>query len=538
MFSAFLVVTALHAFPQDLLPDNIQYSGATLNIKKYAQFPNFSQKLISMATRPDDDALYVTSQEGRIYRVTENTDGIGDLQEWFNIDKKVDFNGRQTSAHGGLRNTSFHPDFANPGTHGYGKFYTSQMIRSNNNAHFIGSSQRGNGIAHDSTVSEWTYDFNQARVNPESYRELFRVKMPVFDHPVKQMTFNQYAKPGDEDYGLLYIAHGDASNQSATFGGGENLDDGLGKILRIDPVQRGFIRYSTPGNPFTENPSALNEIYAYGLRNPHHISFSLDSSGESHLVTADVGRDNVDEVNIVKSGKNYGWSTREGTFAHTQYQQNVGQEGYINGVTALPSNEAEKGFTYPAVQMDHNSWPGANIIGFAIAGGFAVDIEGAPEGKNKNQYVLGNFGNEGALFHVSLDEMATQITDLDPNVPEQDSPEDLTWLYPDLLKIHYDHDNNPNTTAKIFNNFVGLLQSDGVNTGRSDFRFGQGVNGELFITSKQSGALYVVTNATASVPEPSLWAALLSTGCVFIARRHGRLSPEAATLIFSHAHDI
>ena len=62
---------------------------------------------------------------------------------------------------------------------------------------------------------------------------------------------------------------------------------------------------------------------------------------------AEVGRGNIEEINIIEPGANYGWSRREGTFVH------IGG-GLVNGVTALPANDADNDFTYPAAQFGHD----------------------------------------------------------------------------------------------------------------------------------------------------------------------------------------
>lgn len=62
---------------------------------------------------------------------------------------------------------------------------------------------------------------------PTSYGEAFRVAMPRYDHPIKQIVFKA---------GYLYIGHGDGSLSSAIAGGGQG-NDALGKVLRIDPLQ-------------------------------------------------------------------------------------------------------------------------------------------------------------------------------------------------------------------------------------------------------------------------------------------------------------
>jgi hypothetical protein len=45
--------------------------------------------------------------------------------------------------------------------------------------------------------------------------------MPDNDHPIRQAIFNPFAIPGDDDFGLLYSGHEDASEQSAVAGDGQ-----------------------------------------------------------------------------------------------------------------------------------------------------------------------------------------------------------------------------------------------------------------------------------------------------------------------------
>jgi aldose sugar dehydrogenase len=79
----------------------------------------------------------------------------------------------------------------------------------------------------------------------------------------------------------------------------QQLNSGLGKIFKITKDGK-----PAPGNPFLNNPKAMPEIYAYGIRNAQ----SLDI----HPVTGDLweaefGPRGGDELNIIKAGKNYGW---------------------------------------------------------------------------------------------------------------------------------------------------------------------------------------------------------------------------------------
>ena len=226
----------------DVLNDTIGLSGATLNLRRYVADIDGGTgraELISMTTQPGSTDLFVVVQTGLVFSVADNGAGLGIANEWFNYNAAIntarDFasNGYAledpTNAHGGLRSVAFHPEFETNG-----KFYTSAMVDrplfivgQPGDFNYIGVDNAG--FDGESLVAEWTYDFNAGEVDASSYRELFRVSMPIFDHPIKQMAFNNFAVPGDEDYGLLYIAHGDGSDQSAVAGGGQNRDDGLAK---------------------------------------------------------------------------------------------------------------------------------------------------------------------------------------------------------------------------------------------------------------------------------------------------------------------
>ena len=56
----------------------------------------------------------------------------------------------------------------------------------------------------------------------------------------------------------------------------------------------------------------MHEIYAYGLRNP--FRFSFDAPTSDRFIVGDVGQNNIEEVDFVEAGKNYGWNDKEGTF--------------------------------------------------------------------------------------------------------------------------------------------------------------------------------------------------------------------------------
>jgi glucose/arabinose dehydrogenase len=122
--------------------------------------------------------------------------------------------------------------------------------------------------------------------------------------------------------GYLYISIGDggAANDVAlghvtdwytvnAGGNGQDIDSNLlGNILRID-VNSGSPYSIPPDNPFV-GKDGLDEIWAYGFRNPYRMSF--DMGGDHALYVGDAGQALYEEIDLVTRGGNYGWNVKEG----------------------------------------------------------------------------------------------------------------------------------------------------------------------------------------------------------------------------------
>jgi len=67
-------------------------------------------------------------------------------------------------------------------------------------------------------------------------------------------------------------------------------------------------------NPFTDSSGTVRkEVFAFGLRNPWR--FSIDPI-TNKIWCGDVGQGNWEEVDIIESGKNYGWRCYEGNHTY------------------------------------------------------------------------------------------------------------------------------------------------------------------------------------------------------------------------------
>ena len=130
----------------------------------------------------------------------------------------------------------------------------------------------------------------------------------------------------------------------------------------------------------------IEEIYAYGLRNPFRFSFD-QVTGE--LFLADVGQNDVEEVNIVVAGGHYGWNVKEGSFTFAA-------NGLLGGYATVLPPAATGGLIDPIAEYDHGD-------GIAIIGGFVY--RGIKIPALAGRYVFGEFAvtfaSDGRLFYLN-----------------------------------------------------------------------------------------------------------------------------------------
>ena len=413
--------------------------------------------------------LFVSDErDGLIYEITQRQPEL-----WFDVSNALSSSSGlnlnlESAFHGGVRGFAFHPDFSVNG-----KFYVSLMQdrpASTATHRYLSDAAAINA---DSVLVEWTANPQTFVVDFNSYRELFRVGIPEFDHPIKQIAFNPTAAVGDDDYGLLYVAHGDGSIASTTTGDGRR-NDALGKILRINPLQSGDAPYSIPAsNPFVGDPNMLDEVFSIGHRNPHHLAFLPDGT----LLATEAGRDNIDEINRVFAGDDYGWSEREGAYIHRD------QGTLVNGISILPDNE-DNNFVYPVMQFGHTGQIGGTFLAQALGGGFPIDNGSVLSGN----FFYVEFPISGRLFHSSFNDIVAANT--------TGSRDDLTLAQTFEASVLFDHDSDPSTESLPMSIPEVLQSASGYdNSGRADIRIGQGPRGEMYLMNKRNNVIYLVKNS-------------------------------------------
>jgi putative heme-binding domain-containing protein len=183
--------------------------------------------------------------------------------------------------------------------------------------------------------------------------------------------------------GYLYISTGDGgpANPPDPLQTGQNLDDFLSVVLRIDVDQTEPGRnYKIPAdNPFVDVEGARGEIWAYGLRNPWRISFD-QKTGDFWV--GDVGWEAWEMLYRVEKGGNYGWAVMEGPQAvNPQWQR--GPTPILPPTVQLPHSESSsitEGFTYYGTRLPeldgthiYGDYDTGKVWGFRFEDGNVVD---------------------------------------------------------------------------------------------------------------------------------------------------------------------
>src|SRR5436190_9349026 len=427
--------SAMYAQIADPLPAHVEKRGLAVQIKDVVRLPDTrglrpaDQDVVPAGwARPSylrdlpDGRRFVNDSRGLLYLLDRNNQP----SVYANVGAAFPLSVYNRLASGFI-GFDFHPDFARNGL-----FYTTHTERVMGNPatpDFIPPGFTKADVTFHNVITEWHATNPAANTFEGTRREIFRVGHIVASlfHPIGHVEFNPTAKAGAADYGLLYIS---VSDLAFSNGGGphannpgqtQRLDSIVTAILRIDPRSpsvsggmKGLGDYTIPAvNKFAADgdPKTLGEIYAYGFRNAHRFSWDLT---DGTMYASDIGMSNIEEINIVHEGGNYGWMKREGYFENGVTRPG----GALDQLFALPAEvlngRVKDEFTYPVAMYDHNE-------GQAVAGGFAY-YGRIPALRGK--FVFGDVVR-GRLFVADL----AAIKKADDGIPQTVAPIEEVQLY-------------------------------------------------------------------------------------------------------------
>lgn len=427
------------------VPVAIALSGFTAQLKFVTQFPASSDsgklpltRITKLDYQPSSDDLFVVDLRGKLYRLHDDQQVV-----YMDIAKLEPAFIHTPGLGTGFGSFAFHPAFAKNGL-----MYTTHAEHGGAGKDDFNFPDSIKGTV-QWVLTEWKSDQPGAATFSGRRRELLRITLATDMHGVQEIAFNPLSKPGDKDYGLLYICVGDGGAVENGYPFlAHNLQKVCGTILRIDPSGSNSRNghYGIPsGNPFAhdKDKKIIKEIYAYGFRNPHRITWS--HSGQ--MLVSNIGQANIESLNLIEPGNDYGWPIREGKFV-------VNPNGDLNKIYPLPADDSTYHITYPVAEFDHDE-------GRAICGGYEYQGKSIPQLKGK--YLFGDIPS-GRLFYVD-------IADL------KQGKEAIVKEWKVTL----------NGEAKTLE---GLSR-----TGRVDLHFGRDGKGELYILTKADGKLYKIMAA-------------------------------------------
>lgn len=367
---------------ENLAPKIIQ-SKYIINLQDFIQLPKAKENpadkgIATLRSSPfKDKTFFVSDMIGILFHVQN-----GKADTLLNIRKLLPDFVFAPGIGTGLGSFAFHPDFLKNGL-----IYTSHAEKfKSKKADFTYADTLKPALQW--VITEWKMKNIRSKIFDGTHRELMRVNTPTTAHGFQDITFSTVIDKKNPDYGMLYIGSGDGgSNNIKRPDLVHNRQTLLGTIIRINPLGHNSTngQYGIPAdNPFVKNsdPKVLKEIYAHGFRNPHRMAWDTTNN---RMLVADIGEANIEELDIVKNGGDYGWPQLEGKYR-------IDTRKTLRKIyKTTPAEQAA--YHMPFAVYDHDE------DRHAISGGFVY------EGNLKalqHKYIFGDIVN-GTLYYVNMD---------------------------------------------------------------------------------------------------------------------------------------
>jgi Glucose / Sorbosone dehydrogenase len=440
----------------DPFPKPIADNGEPLrvNLAEFATVPDVGgepARMMLLVNEPGTRRLFVNDMRGPLYTVSYDGKTVTPY-----VDINASHGGVSVQSQGrerGFQSFAFHPQFNQPGSRGYGKFYTyTDSGNMQSKPDFVPA---GGMNTHDTVLFEWTAK-NPAAATYDGGppREIVRFRQPFANHNAGLSAFNPLATQGSPDYGLLYFTLADGGSGGDPLNMAQNLGTPYGKLLRIDPLGNNSAngKYGIPAsNPFMadNNQQTLGEIYAYGLRNPQR--FGWDPK-DGRLFLSEIGQNIVEEVDVVTPGANLGWNSWEAGFRFID-------RTHID----LNQRRADPKVTFPIVEFDHRDPLFGNNV--AVTGIVVYRGNAVPQLSNK---VLFGDNPSGEVFWIDADRL--------PN-GGQDA----------IRRVLFGSGASAKTLLQLIKEKNAAQKRSAAD--RADLRFGTGPENRVFLLNKQDGTI-------------------------------------------------
>ena len=307
---------------------------------------------------------FVVEQAGRI-RVLQP--GSSNFTTFLDISSRVLFDGEQ-----GLLGLAFHPQF------------------STNRRFFVDYTRQPD---HATVIAEFRASAADPNIADPTPTVLLTIPQPSDSHKAGMIEF------GPD--GQLYIGTGDGGPGNDPGNRAQNLQELLGKFLRLD----------------VDHAGSVPTIFAYGFRNPWRFSFDRVTG---QIYAGDVGQDAREEVDIVTSGGNYGWRIWEGTQCTNLGPTPCSAPGFIPPIIDYQNSDSADGrcaviggYVYRGTQ---GSLPyGAYVFGDGCTGEIFMFKDGIMSVLLDTDFSISSFGEDGAaeIYVVGLHGSVFRLTNPD-----------------------------------------------------------------------------------------------------------------------------
>jgi hypothetical protein len=357
---------------------------------------------IDMSWTPfDQNSHYVATQGGFVYRVSS-----GSKRLFLDISLITNVHGEL-----GLLGFQFDPDY---GSNCYVFVFYTAASQNTNKRNILSRFYVPN-----------CSQLNTAVASIESECKLIEITKTTSVHNGGSIQFDSFKN--------LYLSVGDGGPQNDGSANGQNTYNLFGSIVRIAPGRpsnpflcSGSNNYTIPlTNPFLNNNGGLQEIYAYGLRNPWTCRFLQPGD---KFYCGDVGQVKYEEVDRMVLGGNYGWSIAEGDGKFNQANDLEYQT-----LLASPNYQRPLADYRHSGQYDLNPRTIENLLGFSV-------IYGGPyfgsilNSKYRGAHIFADY-NEMSVGAIFVDETG--------NPPRFPTAELIIVESPPISRVRYGPDGEP-----------------------------------------------------------------------------------------------